>query len=151
MRMGDAIPSLDGPGVTWLGADPSAKDAALEPAPGTALLVHYFAVSCELCKSQLPTIRAWRDETYAGRLRVIGVHMPRYPEDVDLPRVRGVVEEHGLTHPVAVDDEHTITDRFGNEFVPCYYTFDAERKLVHKKAGETALEFVQKAIDRALK
>jgi thiol-disulfide isomerase/thioredoxin len=145
MKMGDPLPALDGPGVTWLNDGTGAK-----PAPGAVTLVHFFAVSCELCKTQLPQIVEWRDRTYAGKIRVIGVHMPRYPEDVDLPRVRAVAAEHRLTHPVAVDDEHTITDRFANEFVPAYYTFDREGKLAHKKAGETALKFVQQAIDRAL-
>jgi len=149
MRIRDRLPALDGPGVTWLG-DAAARDAALAPAPGTVLLVHFFAVSCEQCKTQLPRLVSWRDETFAGALRLVGVHMPRFPEDVDLPRVRGVAEEHGLVHPVAVDDEHAITDRFENEFVPAYYTFDAERNLIHKKAGETALDFVEKAIARAL-
>ena len=145
MKMGDPIPALDGPGITWLN-----DGAGAVSAPGAVTLVHFFSVSCELCKTQLPQIVEWRDGTYAGKIRVIGVHMPRYPEDVDLPRVRAVAEEHRLTHPVAVDDEHTITDRFANEFVPAYYTFDREGKLAHKKTGETALKFVQQAIDRAL-
>lgn len=145
MKMGDPLPELDGPGVTWLN-----DGAGAATAPGAVTLVHFFSVSCELCKTQLPQIVEWRDRTYAGKIHVIGVHMPRYPEDVDLPRVRAVAQEHRLTHPVAVDDEHAITDRFANEFVPAYYTFDREGKLAHKKAGETALKFVQQAIDRAL-
>ncbi|MDP3939838.1 MAG: redoxin domain-containing protein [Deltaproteobacteria bacterium] len=149
MKMGDKLPSLDGAGVSWLD-DTAVRKAALAPEPGTVLLVHFFAVSCEQCKSQLPTLVEWRDKTYAGRVQLVGVHMPRYPDDVDLPRVKSVVAEYGLAHPVAVDDEHTITDRFANEFVPAYYTFDAERTLVHKKAGDTALGFVEKAILRGL-
>ncbi len=149
MKMGDKLPPLDGAGVTWLGGE-TARNAALAPTPGTLLLVHFFAVSCEQCKTQLSTLVEWRDKTYAGRVQLVGVHMPRFPEDVDLPRVKAVAAEYGLTHPVAVDDEHTITDRFENEFVPAYYTFDADRTLVHKKAGETALEFVEKALLRGL-
>ncbi len=145
MKIGDSMPALDGPGVTWLGDGPGAASA-----PGAVTLVHFFSVSCELCKTQLPQVVAWRDRTFTGRLRVIGVHMPRYPEDVDLPRVKAVVEEYRLTHPVAADDEHTITDRFANEFVPSYYTFDRDGKLAHKKAGETAPKFVEQAIERAL-
>ena len=146
MRIRDDLPSFEGPDVTWLGD----ASAALEPAPGTVLLVHFFAVSCDMCKTQLPRLVDWRDRTFAGKLRIIGVHMPRFPEDVDLPRVKTVVHEHRLTHPVAVDDQHTITNRFENEYVPSYFTFDADRKLIHKKAGEKALDFVEKAITRAL-
>ncbi|MDP3938531.1 MAG: TlpA family protein disulfide reductase, partial [Deltaproteobacteria bacterium] len=99
MKMGDKLPLLNGPGVTWLD-DTAARDTALAPAPGTVLLVHFFAVSCEQCKSQLPRLVEWRDKTYAGRLQLVGVHMPRFPEDVDLPRVKSVVAEYGLAHPV---------------------------------------------------
>jgi len=146
MKIGDPLPPLDGPGVTWL----NNGSVAGKPADGVVTLAHFFSVSCELCKTQLPDLLKLRDRFKQG-VRLIGVHMPRYPEDVDLPRVKAVVEEYGLTHPVAVDDEHTITDRFGNEFVPAYYTFDRKGALVHKKAGETALEYVGQAIERALK
>jgi thiol-disulfide isomerase/thioredoxin len=146
MKIGDPLPPLDGAGVTWL----NNGSVAGKPADGVLTLVHFFSVSCELCKTQLPDVLKLRDRFKPG-VRVIGVHMPRYPEDVDLPRVKAVVEEYGLTHTVAVDDEHTITDRFGNEFVPSYYTFDRKGLLVHKKAGETALEYVEQALERALK
>jgi thiol-disulfide isomerase/thioredoxin len=147
MKIGEPLPPLDGPGVTWL----HDGSAAGRRADGAVTLVHFFSISCELCKTQLPDLLKLRDRFEKGGLRLVGVHMPRYPEDVDLPRVKAVVEEYGLTHPVAVDDEHTITDRFENEFVPSYYTFDRKGALAHKKAGETALEYVGQAIERLLK
>ena len=118
---------------------------------GKPVLVHFWAVSCYLCKEGLPIVNHWR-ETY-GRdygLNIIGVHMPRSEKDLDISLVKETVKQYELTHPIIVDNDHAITDAFVNEYVPAYYLFDEQLQLRHFQAGEHGLHMVEKRLQKVL-
>ena len=142
------MPSFEG-ATEWFNATGA---AALEQAKGHPLLVHFWSVSCGLCKEKLPRVAEWRDRHEAEGLRVIAVHMPRYPEDTDVEAVRDAVTTCRITEPCAVDNEHKLRDAFKNEqgFVPAYYLFDAEGKMRCFAAGEHALGIITPALERVL-
>jgi hypothetical protein len=56
----------------------------------------------------------------------------------------------GITWPCAVDNEHTLVRRFENQFVPAYYVFDGEGKLVHRQAGDRGFERLHNKIEDLL-
>ena len=91
------------------------------------------------------------DSGFQG-LRVIGIHMPRYESDTDVEKVRDLINIHGVSEPVAVDNEHKLKDAFHNDhgYVPAYYLFDAEGKLKSFAAGERGLDMLKSAIERLL-
>ncbi len=148
MRIGTELPSLEG-ATEWFNA--TGAHAAKE-AKGHATLVHFWSVSCGLCKENMPRVAEWREQRAADGLRVIAVHMPRYEADVDVEAVRGAVAEYDITEPCAVDNEHRLRDAFQNEqgYVPAYYLFDAEGKLRGFAAGEYGLKVIGPALDRVL-
>jgi thiol-disulfide isomerase/thioredoxin len=125
---------------------------AAEESKGHATLVHFWSVSCGLCKENMPRVVEWREQRAAEGLRVIAVHMPRYEADADVEAVREAVAEYGITEPCAVDNEHRLRDAFQNEqgYVPAYYLFDAEGKLRGFAAGEYGLKVIGPALDRVL-
>jgi len=147
MRIGTELPSLDG-ASEWL--NPAGSGTA-DSAPGQATLVHFWAVSCGICKENLPRLAELRDR-YQDRLRLMAVHMPRYPADMDLAAVRAAVEEHRISEPCAIDNRHALRDAFQNTqgWVPAYYLFDHEGKLKSFAAGERGLAMVSAAIERLL-
>ena len=55
-----------------------------------------------------------------------------------------------LTQPVAIDNEHTIVDRFENQFVPAFYVFNRKHELRHFQAGGKSFERIEAAIQRVL-
>jgi len=148
LRIGSELPSLEG-ATEWFNATGA---AAAEGAKGHPLLVHFWSVSCGLCKEKLPRVAEWRDGRAAEGLKVIAVHMPRYPEDTDVEAVRDAVTTCGITEPCAVDNEHRLRDAFQNDkgFVPAYYLFDAEGKMRAFAAGEHALGIITPALERVL-
>ncbi|HKP72551.1 MAG TPA: TlpA disulfide reductase family protein, partial [Pyrinomonadaceae bacterium] len=121
-------------------------------AKGHPTLVHFWSVSCGICKDNMPRVAAWRDERAAEGLRVIAVHMPRYEADTDTEKVRESVALYNITEPCAVDNEHSLRDAFQNEqgYVPAYYLFDREGKLRSFAAGERGLDMLASAIERVL-
>ena len=148
LRIGSELPSLEG-ATEWFNATGA---AAAEEAKGHPLLVHFWSVSCGLCKEKLPRVAEWRDQRAAEGLRVIAVHMPRHPEDTDVEAVRDAITTNGITEPCAVDNEHRLRDAFQNDkgFVPAYYLFDAEGKMRAFAAGEHALGIITPALERIL-
>lgn len=148
LRLRSPLPSLEG-AVTWLNtADPAGPNSAVQP--GRPLLVHFWAVSCGLCKEAMPQVNTWR-ETYGPRgLQVLAIHMPLEKADTDLDRIRQTAERLGLTQPIAVDSRLAISDRFQNQFTPAYYVFDAQGQLRHFQAGSRGLEIVEQRIQRVL-
>lgn len=148
MRIGTEMPSLEG-ATEWLNA--TGAHAAHE-AQGHPTLVHFWSVSCGICKDNLPRVAQWRDERAPDGLRVIAVHMPRYEADTDTEAVRDAVAQYKITEPCAVDNEHRLRDAFRNEqgYVPAYYLFDGAGKLRGFAAGERGLSMISAALERLL-
>ena len=65
-----------------------------------------------MCKENLPRLAEWREQYRAAGLRLIAIHMPRYPADTDLTAVHEAIAAHGIVEPVAIDNEHKLRDAF---------------------------------------
>jgi len=148
MRIGSEMPSLEG-ATEWFGGT---QAAAEETARGKPTLVHFWSVSCGICKGNLPRLASWREERKHEGLRVIAVHMPRYEADTDVEAVRDAIAKYDITEPCAVDNEHKLRDAFKNEqgYVPAYYLFDGKGKLRSFAAGERGLDMLSAAVNRVL-
>ena len=147
MRIGTPLPSLEG-ATEWLSGS---ADEVLSDAAGRPLLIHFWSVSCGMCKDNLPRVAEWRDQ-YRDELKIVAVHMPRYPEDTNVDAVREAVSKYEITDALAIDNEHKLRDAFQNEHghVPAYYLFDAEHKLKSFAAGEYGIKVMTPAIERLL-
>lgn len=118
---------------------------------GKPVLVHFWAVSCYMCKESLPLLNEWR-EKYGEQynLQLLGIHMPRSEKDTDLDSVKETIKQYEMKHPIAIDNDHAVTDSFQNEFVPAYYLFDAEGQMRFYGAGEKAIGMVEQRLHKIL-
>ena len=142
------MPPLDG-ATEWFGGTQAHAEAN---AKGHPTLVHFWSISCGICKENMPRISEWRDELKERGLTVIAVHMPRYESDTDVETVREAIESYTITEPCAVDNDHKLKDAFKNDhgYVPAYYLFDAEGKLRSFAAGERGLDLLRATLDRVM-
>jgi thiol-disulfide isomerase/thioredoxin len=142
------MPSFEG-ATEWLNATGARAEAE---AKGHPVLVHFWSVSCGLCKENMPRVAELRDKHAAEGLRVVAVHLPRHEKDTDVEAVRESVATCQMSEPCAVDNQHRLRDAFQNEqgFVPAYYLFDAEGKLRCFAAGERGLNMLMPALERVL-
>ncbi|HEY9867962.1 MAG TPA: redoxin domain-containing protein [Candidatus Obscuribacterales bacterium] len=145
LRMDSPMPSLEG-GTDWFNSQPITTDSLR----GQVVVVHFWAISCGICKESLPDIARWI-EVYGPRgLKIIAVHMPRQESDTNVDAVKQCMQEYDLDWPCVVDNWHSITDAFENKFVPAFYVFDKELKLRHFQAGEKAIKMVEPVLERVL-
>lgn len=145
LRMRAPLPSLEGATV-WMNGDPGADDTT-----GKVLLIHFWSISCYICHEVVDQFNAIRDEYRLKGVVFIGVHQPRSEEELDLDAVAKDLHENMLlTQPCAVDNDHVIVGRFGNEYVPGYYVFDRKGEMRHFQTGGKGYERITKALDRCL-
>jgi thiol-disulfide isomerase/thioredoxin len=144
MKLREPMPSLEG--ATHTLNDTITKEDLMGDAP---TLIHFWSVSCHLCKEAMPEVNELRDE-YDDRLNVVAIHMPRSEDDLDLAVIEKVAESHDIIQPILVDNAHAITDSFENKYVPAYYIFDKEGKLRHFQAGGSGMAMLRKRLERVL-
>jgi thiol-disulfide isomerase/thioredoxin len=143
LRSGAEMPSLDG-ATHWIGGEVTPETLLGRPA-----VVQFWAVSCAICKENMPQIRRWK-ETYGKRgVQFVAVHMPRGLPDTDLTAVQAAAQEYGIDEPIAVDNAHAIGERFQTGGIwPHYFLFDAGGKLRCRAGGYAGLRMIEAALAR---
>ncbi|MTH53087.1 redoxin domain-containing protein [Bacillus mangrovi] len=144
MKLREQMPELNG-AVEWLNGQVTKEDLTGEK----PTLIHFWSVSCHLCKEAMPQVNQFRDE-YKDRLNVVAVHMPRSEDDLDMEAIKKTAEEHSISQPIFVDSEHKLTDAFENQYVPAYYVFDKDGNLRHFQAGGSGMKMLEKRVNRVL-
>ena len=116
---------------------------------GKPTFFHFWSVSCDLCKHGLDTI-SYMAHKYANDLHVVEVHMPRNEQDNIIHNVKAVRDTYRMKHPIIIDSDFSLTDRFGNQYVPAYYVFDHNGLLRHYQAGSGSLRILERRIQRVI-
>jgi thiol-disulfide isomerase/thioredoxin len=144
MRLREPMPELTG-ATAWINGEVTREELV----GNKPTLIHFWSISCHLCKEAMPQVNEFRDK-YKDDLNVVAVHMPRSENDLDLDEIKRVAEEYGITQPIFVDSEHKLTDAFQNQYVPAYYVFDKDGKLRHFQAGGSGMKMLEKRVNRVL-
>jgi thiol-disulfide isomerase/thioredoxin len=144
MKLRAPMPELSG-ATEWLNGEVTREQLIGEK----PTLIHFWSVSCHLCKEAMPNVNKFRDD-YKDQLNVIAVHMPKSEDDLELELIKKVAAEHEITQPIFVDSEHKLTDSFENQYVPAYYVFDKEGNLRHFQAGGGGMKMLEKRVNRVL-
>ncbi|MCP3741805.1 TlpA family protein disulfide reductase [Rossellomorea sp. BNER] len=144
MKLRAPMPELNG-ATEWLNGEVKKEDLIGEK----PTLIHFWSISCHLCKEAMPQVNEFRDQ-YKDKLNVVAVHMPRSEDDLNLDEIKRVAAEHDITQPTFVDSEHKLTDAFENQYVPAYYVFDKDGQLRHFQAGGSGMKMLEKRVNRVL-
>lgn len=144
MKLREQMPELTG-ATEWLNGEVT-KEQLVGEKP---TLIHFWSVSCHLCKEAMPQVNKFRDD-YKDQLNVVAVHMPRSEDDLDIELIKKVAAEHEITQPIYVDSEHKLNEAFENQYVPAYYVFDKDGNLRHFQAGGSGMKMLEKRVNRVL-
>ena len=140
------MPSLEG-ATAWFNGSQEEVEKAIN---GRPVLVHFWAVSCGICKDKMPQLHELIKRFEPLGLQTVSVHMPRYEADTHLDTVNEEIIDNHITEPTAVDSLHKLKNAFLNEqgWVPVYYLFDANGKLKTRAAGEFGVGILQTALEK---
>jgi hypothetical protein len=130
----------------WVNSPPLTPEALR----GRVVLVDFWEFTCINWIRTSSYVKAWNRDYAKLGLVVIGVHAPEFefgkrPEIID----RGI-RDHGLTYPIAIDNDFAIWNAFDNDAWPAKYLFDAQGKLVMRWIGEGSYDLIEAEIRRLL-
>ncbi len=144
LQIGTSLPSFEG-ATEWLGGE------TVSEGTGQPTLVQFWAVSCPICKMNVPRLLEFLDTYRSSGLRLVSVHMPRMEADMDSTQVRQAMTDMNLAGPCAIDNAHTVGERFQTGGVwPYYFFFDADGRLRSRAAGALGLKMAEKSLVRLL-
>ena len=145
LRLGTEMPEFTG-ATEWQGGT-----VERETLVGSPTLVHFWSVSCYICKNNLPTLEEWQTTYGPKGLKVVAIHAPRAEGEVDTAWVARVRDEFHMTEPCAVDNDFAPADRFEiGGLWPHYFLFDADGKLKSRAAGNAGLTMIATALKKVL-
>lgn len=146
------------PEFVGLGPWHNSESFTMESLRGKVVLIDFWTYSCINCIRTLPYIQGYW-ETFGstplttgkdtGKFVLIGVHTPEFVFEKDQKNVADAIKRHGLTYPVAQDNDFGTWNAFQNRYWPAKYLIDAEGNIRYTHFGEGAYEETEEAI-RAL-
>ena len=78
------------------------------------------------------------------------VHAPEFEFGERAENIDRGIRDHGLTYPIAIDNQFAIWRALGNDAWPAKYLFDGDGRLVKRWAGEGRYDEIESAIRRLL-
>lgn len=132
-----ALPKL-GPAPELAGLGPWYNSAplSLSALRGKVVLVDFWTYSCINCVRTLPSMRALWSKYHDQPFVIIGVHTPEFGFEKLPANVAQAVQRHGLSYPIAQDDDFATWKAFGNEYWPAKYLIDTQGNLRYTHFGE---------------
>jgi thiol-disulfide isomerase/thioredoxin len=130
----------------WVNSTPLTPDALR----GKVVLVNFWEFTCINWIRTSPYVKAWNRDYAKFGLVVIGVHAPEFEFGKQREIIDRGIRDHGLTYPIAIDNDFVIWNAFDNDAWPATYLFDAQGKLVKRWIGEGSYDEIELEIRRLL-
>lgn len=143
MRLKEHLPEWSDEAV-WLNSGSISKSELIGEKP---ILVYFWSISCITCTKGIDQVTAFFNE-YKDHVQVVTVHLPRKEEDKIIDNVKQYINQHRLTVPVMIDQDHAYTNQFKNRYVPAFYLFDQLGKLRFIQAGKSTVSLLRKRLER---
>lgn len=128
------------------------NSAALTPEAlrGRVVLVDFWEYTCVNWIRTSPYVRAWHRDYASLGLVVVGVHAPEFEFGKRAENIDRGIRDHGLTYPIAIDNDFAIWRALDNDAWPAKYLFDNHGRLVKRWVGEGSYDEIEREIRRLL-
>lgn len=142
------------PEFAGLGPWHNSKPLTMKELRGKVVLVDFWTYSCINCIRTLPYIQGYWEKFGSTSLTtgkdkpfmLIGVHSPEFVFEKSEKNVADAIRRHGLTYPVAQDNDFGTWRAFSNHYWPAKYLIDADGYIRYTHFGEGGYEETEEAI-----
>ena len=117
----------------WINSRPLSLKRELK---GKIVLVDFWEYTCINWIRTLPYIKAWNRDYASLGLVVVGVHAPEFEFGKRAENIDRGVRDHGLTYPIAIDNDFTTWIVYRNRAWPAKYLFDKDGKVLFFRDDE---------------
>ena len=134
-------------GITkWFNSSP----LRLADLRGKVVLVDFWTYGCVNCVNTLPHVTALYEKYRERGLVIVGVHTPEFPFERSASNVQAALKRHGITYPVAQDNDSKTWNAYSNQYWPAQYIIDQTGKIVFQHAGEGRYDEIDRTVGRLL-
>lgn len=121
------------PARAWLGTP---RPLRLRELRGHVVILDFWTSCCVNCMHVIPVLRDL-ERRHAGRpLVVVGVHSAKFPGEAAPERVAEAMARHGVEHPVVVDDDSAIWERYAIRSWPTLVVIRPDGTIAAVAPGE---------------
>jgi thiol-disulfide isomerase/thioredoxin len=131
----------------WLNSSPLTK----KDLQGSVALIHIWTFACINCQRTLPYIVKWHQQYAKQGLKVVSVHTPEFPYERKIANIQAAIKKHGITYPVAIDNDFKTWQAYKNEYWPHLFLANRQGTIVYDRIGEGAYPETEQTIQKLLK
>lgn len=117
---------------------------------GKVVLVDFWTYGCINCINTLPHVTALHAKYKDRGLVIVGIHTPEFPFEKSASNVQAALKRHGITYPVAQDNESKTWNAYSNRYWPAQYIVDQSGQIVYQHDGEGQYEQMDSIIKKLL-
>jgi len=130
----------------WVNSPP----LTVEALRGKVVLLDIWEYTCINWIRTSPYVKAWHRDYAAQGLVVVGLHAPEFEFGKRADNIDRGIRDHGLTYPIALDNEFATWRALGNDAWPAKYLYDRQGRLVKRWVGEGNYDDIEAEIRRQL-
>src|SRR4030095_7633771 len=130
----------------WVNSPP----LTVEALRGKVVLVDVWEYTCINWIRTLPYVQAWNRDYAALGLVVVGLHAPEFEFGKRAENINRGIRDHGLTYPIALDNDFATWRALGNDAWPAKYLYDAEGNMGKRWGGDGRYDEIEAEIRRQL-
>jgi len=128
----------------------NSKPLNLADLRGKVVLVDFWTYGCVNCVNTLPHVTDLYAKYKDKGLVVVGVHTPEFPFERSASNVQAALKRHGITYPVAQDNDSKTWNAYSNQYWPAQYIIDQNGKIVFQHAGEGRYDEIDRTVAKLL-
>lgn len=130
----------------WFNSEP----LTMQKLRGKVVMVDFWTYGCINCVRTLPYVTKLHEKYKDKGLVIVGVHTPEFPFERSASNVEAALKKHGITYPVAQDNNFGTWRAYSNQYWPAQYIVDRNGQIVYTHAGEGAYEEMDRLIGKLL-
>jgi sugar lactone lactonase YvrE/thiol-disulfide isomerase/thioredoxin len=135
------------PGLTWYNAPQPLTLAGLR---GKVILLDFWTYCCINCMHVLPDLKYLEKRFKDEPFQAIGVHCAKFPNEKVEHHVRHAILRHGIEHPVVVDPDFSVWQRYAVRAWPTLVVIDPAGYIVGHLPGEGHRDQIEAYVQQAL-
>lgn len=117
---------------------------------GRVVMVDFWTYGCYNCVNTLPYVTRLYETHKDKGFVVVGVHTPEFPFERSAGNVQAAMKRHGITYPVAQDNDSATWNAWRNQYWPAQYIVDQRGNIVFSHAGEGRYDEIESTVRRLL-
>ena len=103
---------------------------------GRVVLIDFWTYSCVNCIRTIPYLKEWFERYNDQGLVIIGLHAPEFEFEKLTENVSDFTDMHGISWPVAQDNDMKTWDAYDNNYWPAKYLIDKNGVIRYRHFGE---------------